>query len=395
MTSFRCHLRYRCFARSLQRFTICCGLLAICFSKTTAANEYSGSLWRAEPDFVSHEPRPEDVAYGVIPTSANESLPLYAQLALPPKPPTVDTPMMLQKPADLPAPKPEKKSEEKEDQSYGEQEEDQSVQFLRTASVLLKPGQWQFDYGLVYVKDNFELPISLFPSGVAPAETKRRLLQVPFAVRYGWNKDVQLSASLPVGWSQIEFSSPGIFDEYNNNGGIGDLQLGVNYHWLKSCGEHSPDVILNFGLSVPTGDGVFATTGVNQATLANAVWAPSIQVLCVQRYDPIVLFYGVGYQYQFEREFSGVDVQYGQQFSYNFGVGFAVNDTVTLSTSFLGLAVTETEVNGQGVPGTIREPMRARFAVTASRCKRIIEPFLEIGMTNAAADSVVGIVWTR
>ncbi|MFN3151331.1 transporter [Bremerella sp.] len=279
-------------------------------------------------------------------------------------------------------------------ETYGEEPQDFNIQFLRTASVLLKQGDWQFDYGIAYAKDDYDFPITLTPSGVARANLKRRTIQVPFAVRYGLTDRLQLSAGLPVGWSNAEFSSLGLFDQSDSQTGIGDLELGLNYHWKYGQYQCTPDVILSFGLTVPTGDGQFPTTGISQAALANDVWAPSVQMLFINRYDPIVCFYGIGYRYQFEGEFDGVDVQYGQQFSYNFGVGFAVNDRITLSTAFLGLYQTETEVNGLGLPGSIYEPLRLRFAVTSYRCGRIVEPYAEIGLTNDAADAIIGITWT-
>ncbi|WDI42167.1 transporter [Bremerella sp. P1] len=280
------------------------------------------------------------------------------------------------------------------DQEYGEPLEDFNVQFLRTSSVLLDPGQWQMDVGLVYAKADYDFPISLTPSGVARADLKRRSLFVPFALRYGLTDRIQLSGSLPIGWAHQEFSSLGLFDQNTDNGGIGDLELGVNLLCREGCYGYSPDVILSFGLTAPTGDAEYAINGLTQATLANGVWAPSVQLLMIQRYDPIIYFYGCGYRYQAKRQFNDQDVFYGHQFTYNFGVGFAVNDRITLSTAFLGLYQTETQVDGLGVPGSMRELLRLRFAATTYRCGRIIEPFAEIGMTEDAADSVVGIVWT-
>ncbi len=309
----------------------------------------------------------------------------------------------LQEPGPLPPPLPEIPRTGKvelvdppvrDDQEYGEELEDFNIQFLRTASVLLQPGQWQMDLGLVYAKDDYDFPITLNPSGVARADIRRRSLFVPFALRYGLTDRIQLSGSLPIGWSHQEVSSLGLFDETNSSGGIGDLELGVNLLCREGCYGYSPDVILSFGLTAPTGDAEYLVDGISQATLSNGVWAPSAQLLFIQRYDPIIYFYGVGYRYQAKRQFGDIDVRYGHQFTYNFGVGFAVNDRITLSTAFLGLYQTETEVDGLGVPGSMRELMRLRFAATTYRCERIIEPFAEIGMTDDAADAVVGIVWT-
>jgi len=284
---------------------------------------------------------------------------------------------------------------ESESETYGEEPQDFNIQFLRTASVLLKQGQWQYDYGIQYAKDDFDAPVNLSPSGVVRGDLKRRTVQVPFALRYGLTDRMQLSAALPVGWSNAQFSSNGLFDQSDSQTGIGDLELGMNYHLRYGQFQCTPDVILSFGLTVPTGDGQFPTAGISQASLANDVWAPSVQMLFIHRNDPIVYYYGLGYRYQFEGEFDGVDVQYGQQINYNLGVGFAVNDRVTLSTTFLGTFQSETEVNGLGVPGSIFEPLSLRFAVTSYRCGTIIEPYAVIGMTNDAADAIIGITWTH
>lgn len=308
-----------------------------------------------------------------------------------------------QEPGPLPPPLPEIPANGKvelvdppvnRDQEYGEPLEDFNVQFLRTASVLLDPGQWQMDVGLVYAKADYDFPISLSPSGVARADLKRRALFVPFALRYGLTDRIQLSSSLPVGWSHQEFSSVGLFDQNSDSGGIGDLELGMNLLCREGCYGYSPDVILSFGLTAPTGDAEYAVNGLTQATLANGVWAPSVQLLMIQHYDPIIYFYGCGYRYQAKRQFDNQDVFYGHQFSYNFGVGFAVNDRITLSTAFLGLYQTETQIDGLGVPGSMRELLRMRFAATTYRCGRIVEPFAEVGMSDDAADAVIGIVWT-
>jgi len=46
------------------------------------------------------------------------------------------------------------------------------------------------------------------------------------------------------------------------------------------------------------------------------------------------------------------------------GVGFAVNERITLSTAFVGSYVSEWRLDGQRLPGTVMEPLYLRFAVT-------------------------------
>ncbi len=277
-------------------------------------------------------------------------------------------------------------------ESYGEEPTNYNQQFLRTETILLQPGEWQFDYGLAYQIAETHFPELLVPGpGVIRTDVKQRLLFAPFAFRLGVTERMQVYTNIPVVWSHNEVANS-LVDANSNKGGIGDVQLGLNY--LLCQGDYySPDVILTFQTTLPTANkGLPVNPTVTNPGLG--VWAASTQLLFVQTYDPVTAFWGLGYRYQAEDDFGNLRIRFGHQFSYNLGVGFALNDRVTLSTSFLGLYQTETEINGQGLPGSTVEPLRLRFAVTAFRKCRIVEPFATIGMTDDAPSSRVGIVWT-
>ena len=132
-----------------------------------------------------------------------------------------------------------------------------------------------------------------------------------------------------------------------------------------------------------------------ESRLGEGFWAASGNFLLVHTYDPVIVYYGLGVRFRFEEEFPGNQVvNPGGQYIYQLGVGFAVNDRVTLSTSFLGADIPEFRINGQRLQGSIQEPMRLRFAATIARPRNIVEPFAEIGMTDDASSATVGIIWT-
>ena len=114
-------------------------------------------------------------------------------------------------------------------------------------------------------------------------------------------------------------------------------------------------VIANISATAPTGGDPF-TAAVGLAptapSLGQGFWSVSGSLLCIKPYDPIVFFYGIGTERFFEREFLGLEIRPGAQYTYNFGVGFAVNERVTLSTRFNGAYVEELEVNGERRFGT-------------------------------------------
>jgi hypothetical protein len=88
--------------------------------------------------------------------------------------------------------------------------------------VLLEPGDWQFDYGLIYSIQQFDFPLlKALPNGPGPADDQvivtqtdfnRRVLFVPFAFRYGWSDRVQLYANVPVGYRNTELATSPVTD---------------------------------------------------------------------------------------------------------------------------------------------------------------------------------------
>ena len=128
--------------------------------------------------------------------------------------------------------------------------------------------------------------------------------------------------------------------------------------------------------------------------LGQGFWAFSGQLLFINRYDPIIVFYGFGYRHLFEREFDNVQFQPGEQITYQMGVGFSANDRVTLSTAFQGFYVTNSAANGTTIDGSNIEPLSVRFAATIVRNCRILEPFIQIGLTPSAPAANLGIVVT-
>jgi hypothetical protein len=276
----------------------------------------------------------------------------------------------------------------------GEEPTDNSLQFLRSSTVLLSPGDMQFDYGVSYALIDQDLPVINSSNDVELARLRQRNLVSPFEVRYGIARRVQGYVNLPVGWSNSEFTYSE-FEDFRNDGGIGDLSFGSSL-LLREATPCTSDVILTVGATAPTGlepfVGLAQTPGV--PSLGQGVWSLNANLLWVRNYDPLVLFYGIGTRQYFERNINGVDYLPGQQYNYLMGVGFAVNEKVTLSTRFYGAYITETELNGQRVRGSILEPMTVELAATVSKCKKLVEPFVRFGVTDDGLDSNVGIVWT-
>jgi hypothetical protein len=157
-------------------------------------------------------------------------------------------------------------------------------------------------------------------------------------------------------------------------------------------------MLATIAATAPTGGDPFGATAAlatSAPSLGQGFWSISGNVLCIKSYDPIVFFYGVGTEQFIGRDFNGREIDPGAQWNYRFGVGFAVNDRVTLSTRFQGAYVEEVKVDRQRVFGSNIEPMSLRMAATISKpCNRLVEPFVEFGLTEGAVSSYFGVTWT-
>jgi hypothetical protein len=319
--------------------------------------------------------------------------------------PATDT-QMPPSPAGAPAPLSPAAAPASSTQKLGEEPKSYNLEFLRQQSVLLKPCEWQIDVGISYLYDTRPYP-TLTPviHELLDENIRRRLLTMPLEIRYGLFENVQLFANAPVGWSNTEVSYAGsqeYSDEYYNDGGIGDTNAGASILIHKSCGtSFSPDVVATFGITAPTGPGnaLSGLFSVPQSTLGQGYWAGNWNILFIHQYDPIILFYGFGGRHFLTRQIDvlgvGVDAKPGDQYLYQMGVGFALNERITLSTTFMGYYITEAYLADHRVPGTIMEPMYVRCAATIMRPnKHIVEPFVEFGITDDAPDARVGMTWT-
>lgn len=286
--------------------------------------------------------------------------------------------------------------------AIGTAPDDTSLNFLRAQTVLLPPGKHQFDIGIEYLVTENTFPVLITDGsgnviGVDEVQFKGRELTVPMELRYGLLRRLQGFVQVPVGWANVQAAVRN-YDEYENDGGIGDIGFGLTAQ-LRDAYKDCPYIIGTVAGLAPTGGnpfGVLGTITPNAPSLGNGFWAISGNLLWVQtRYDPVVVFYGFGARYQFEREYFGIEFAPGLEANYTLGTGFAVNERVTLSAQFFGAYIDDLKANGERVEGSNQEPMNLRLAATLAKpCNRLVEPFVTFGLTDDSISANFGITWT-
>jgi hypothetical protein len=305
-----------------------------------------------------------------------------------------------------PAPSTEGGAQQGETPTLGEEPETNTLQFLRTQTILLDPGEYEIDISLQYSVDNQDFVLTELQGPnlvIAEAQRRSRVLIAPIEFRYGWSERTQVFVNVPVGWANSEVDFLGR-DVFSNNSGIGDVSAGMIRQFLRG-NAYCPDGLFTLAFSAPTGDvDVVSALSVPGSALGEGFWSITMGFTFIQTYDPVVLFYGFGYRERFTNTLDGFRINPGDQFFYRAGMGFAVNPRVVLSAAFTGNYFEEDEVNGVRIGGTIREPMYLRFAATISKyagkddCDggvKTVEPYVNFGLTEESIDTIFGISWTR
>jgi hypothetical protein len=279
------------------------------------------------------------------------------------------------------------------DEPIGQAPQDNRLLFLRTAAPLLKQGESQFDFGIRYQWREFNTLALLPGNRIGLGRVRTRKLTVPFAARYGYTDRLQLFASLPVGYANLELAT-GVADEFTRIFGTGDLTTGFNYLLREESGDY-PAMVGSMNVTVPLAADPFERSP-GPAALGDGFWGVAANLLWIKTIDPAVIFYGVGYQHQFDRSFGGFDVDPGEAITYQFGTGFAINDTLSLTGSFFGAYRGPTKFNGRSAPFTHQEPFLLRFSLvhTKNHCY-IVEPFVFFGLNSDAPEVDFGIIITR
>jgi hypothetical protein len=277
-----------------------------------------------------------------------------------------------------------------DNQSLGKAPEDNSQWFLRGETVLLKEGQWEMDYGFEYTWFEQKLPVAATP---LVERYRQREWFVPTALRYGLTDNLQPYVNIPWGGTESDLSD---FNQEQgvSKFGLGDISAGLTYLCPeKYCGN--TNMVVGLGFSAPTGIAPFSIDPIN-ASLGSGFWQSTVNVNFITAVDPAVWFWGVGYTHEFAAEHVGQEFQPGEILFYQFGVGYAINDCITLSSTFRGQFQGEWKANGTTLPGSSLEPFTLRFAATSTVwTNQICEPFVQLGLDSDAPQVDFGILWTH
>jgi hypothetical protein len=257
--------------------------------------------------------------------------------------------------------------------------------FLRQSSVLLDPGQIELEAGLTYFSEQ---------TSQAILNARFRQFQVPLSLRAGLLDRLEGSLSIPYAHAEQTFSFADDSVSERSNG-FGDALIGINYDLFRETALR-PDIVVTLNLQAPTGD----SPDESGLSIGSGHWAGSLGLQFIKTVDPIVLFWGVRYTHEFPATHYYNDGTYevrpGPSLDYNFGFGFAVNDKISLSAQATGGYQDDSEVDGDAISGSSREPVSLRSALTYRISRSLLfEPSLTIGLNDDTPDFTIGLAAAR
>ncbi len=244
-------------------------------------------------------------------------------------------------------------------------------QFIRGQKLLFKPGEVQLEFGALYAHD----ASAVFPVSIS------RFAQASLLMRYGLAEDLEFDFGVPLVYTEQEGDFRPFASSFTRETGVGlgDINWGLRYAAIHEE-EAIPEVTLNVNAKSDAGD--------EDRGLGTGHWNVGTGVSLVKTIDPVVFFGSLGYTWTLEQG----DVDPGDQIPYSIGMGFSLNDRVSLSMAMAGAAIRRTEVNGNEIGGSGLDINSLQFTTTVQLAKRVyVEPFVGFGLTDEAADFLVGI----
>lgn len=266
---------------------------------------------------------------------------------------------------------------------------------------------------------------AIFLGNISLDKIKADTLTFNATGRYSMTDRLQFDLSLPYIYRDSTFSSVGagfstsaVAEDDVSNGDIGDVSAGVYYRLFQESAD-SPDTVISFRVKAPTGKDPYGIkfvevtdSGQNlnvptELPTGNGVWAATAGVSFIKTVDPAILFTNLGYTYNFERSFSDIssdpgavtaaDIDLGDQFLLGAGIAFALNERMSLSTSYAHQFTLKTRVktqtsDWQDVNGSDASSGSLNFGVTYGMQDNLaMIANVAIGVTPDAPDVSIGV----
>jgi len=285
-----------------------------------------------------------------------------------------------------------------DDKQYGAEVENQApLDFLTGSTVLLSPGQMELDFNTSYKQSRtqYNLPdVGYFQKSSYSA----RLLQLSTALRAGLYEGIEGYISVPVTYTRIEDVSSNEYTRDTSAWDLADIAFGGQYQLTRESAD-MPAISATLDISAPTGRKKYNDqTDSWKDPLNNGTghWSIAPGLAFVRSTDPAILFGGINYQYFFADKVDGYDVQPGWIINSYFGVGFALNEKLSVGTRLSYSYVSNMKAEHETIYGSDSDPMD--ISLNASyRLSRawVVSPGVTFGLNDDSGPAALSLSLKR
>ena len=268
------------------------------------------------------------------------------------------------------------------------------LDYLRGATVLRSPGEIEVYYSFDYKRARSEnYVLEAFSNEIVNRTLYKFTSHI--GVTAGLFEDFEGWVDIPFSYLTMEDVEGQFFHASNDNFNIGDISAGLNYQLLRER-TNFPAITTSLSVSAPTGDSPYQTFPNGAVASGNGHWIISPSIGFVSTVDPIVLFYGLGYDHYFPTMYNGTEYSSGDRINYYAGMGFTVNDRLSLSTKVFGSHEFEYKINGESINGSSKDPFSIGFGVSYRIGNNlIVYPNVSIGANDDAPDFDAGFTLSK
>ena len=277
---------------------------------------------------------------------------------------------------------------------YGEQNPTNApLDFLVGSTVLLTPGQYEVDFGLGYKASRSSYSLQQTGYFERSAYTARQN-QLSAALRGGITEGLEAYVSVPYTYSRIEDVSTNANVRDTSEWRLGDISFGLQYLLLEET-LATPALSFTFDASAPTGKKHYRDYLQNwKDPLDNSSghWSIAPGIAFVRTTDPAILFGGLSYRYAFARTIDSYRIQPGWSLETYAGLGFALNEKLSLGTR-LGYAYNaRMKAEGQTIYGSDSEPVDLSFSASYNLdANWVVSPRLSYSLNDDAGPAALSV----
>lgn len=269
-------------------------------------------------------------------------------------------------------------TQEEELQKQAEEARRAMEVFLRRQKVFVREGEVFLDFTTLYIRDTqSQVNPGTTPGTQFSSKLNFRSVDTSLILRYGLLDALEMNVTVPFVYAQRD-TDLGATTVTLEDKGIGDMRAGFKYQILYEE-DSVTDLIVDVFGQAPTGTGPL---------LGTEQWNVGGGLTFLKTIDPVVFFGRLGYAELLGRD--GRSPRY--QVSYLAGLGFSLNDRVSLNMQVNGAVVERGLFNGQALNS--QDIINLQFSTTVRVTRQLyIEPLVQFGISDDAPDVVTGLTF--